>query len=105
MKRILNYALVSKVILLQVLVKSAISCVLVILGLALIFVKHPSLAFEIAIVYRYSRYHGITIMDINAVLIILSGCYLFLNAALQALRLWESENDRLKTNIDSKSEL
>ena len=75
----------------QVLAKLMISFVMVVLGFSLVFVKHPSLAFEIAIVYRYSKYHGITVMDIIALLIVLSGFYLFVNASLQALKLWTTK--------------
>ena len=76
----------------QVLTKMMISFVMVVLGFCLVFVRHNSLVFEIAIVYRYSRYHGITVMDIIALLIVLSGFYLFINATLQALKLWTAQN-------------
>lgn len=67
------------IILLKKIILRIIAVLLVIIGLALIVVPAPSPVFEIATLYYFNPNDGITIMDLVALVIILSGVYIFIH--------------------------
>lgn len=65
---------------LKKLILRCISLLLIIIGLGMILVPSPSRTFEIATLYYFNPNDGITIMDLIAVVIILSGMYIFIHS-------------------------
>lgn len=55
-----------------------IALLLILIGLALIFVPLPTHSFEIATLYYFNPNDGITVMDLIALLLIFCGLYIFI---------------------------